>query len=131
MRERLETILLAHLKAQLPDALKSMLAKGHTDDDRHIPYISLDVGEIKPFGELAGDDGIFEAEVSIAIADSAHDIRYGELFKRIRSVISAFADFAYEDDEILVNALWYEGEDDARDENNMGCVLTYKAVMQF
>jgi len=131
MREKIENILFTHLKTSLPANLRSILVHGHSTEDRHIPYISLDVGEIKPFGDFQADDGIFEAQVSIAIADSAHDINYRELFKRIRTVMGAFTNFAYTQDGVEIDALLYEDETDARDDNNMGVVLTYKAIVQF
>lgn len=43
-----------------------MLVRGHSTDDRHIPYISVDVGEIKPFGDMLEVDCIFESEVNVA-----------------------------------------------------------------
>ena len=51
--------------------------------------------------------------------------------KRIRAVMSAFENFSYAEDNILINALYYESETDARDDNNLGCVMTFKAVVQF
>ena len=131
MRENLENILFTKLKASLPAEFKTMLVRGHSTNERHIPYISLDVGELRPFGDLQSTDGIFEADVSVAIADSAHDIEYTELFKRIRAVMSAFENFSYAEDNILINALYYENETDARDDNNLGSVMTLKAVVQF
>lgn len=130
MRERLENILFAQLKASFPAEFKTMLVRGHSTNDRHIPYISLDVGELRPFGDLQSSDGMFEADVSVAIADSAHDIKYLELFKRIRAVMSAFENFSYAKENILINALYFENETDARDDNNLGVVLTYKLVFQ-
>ena len=50
MREKLESILYSKLKASLPAEFKTMLVRGHSTNDRHIPYISLDVGELRPFG---------------------------------------------------------------------------------
>ena len=131
MREKLEDILFTQLKASLPAEFKKMLVRGHSTNDRHIPYISLDVGELRPFGDLQSSDGMFEADVNIAIVDSAHDIEYPELFKRIRAVMSAFENFSYAEDDILINAIYYESETDARDDNNLGCVMTFKAVVQF
>ncbi len=131
MRENLENILFTKLKASLPAEFKTMLVRGHSTNERHIPYISLDVGELRPFGDLQSTDGIFEADVSVAIADSAHDIEYTELFKRIRAVMSAFENFSYAEDNILINAIYYESETDARDDNNIGCVMIFKAVVQF
>lgn len=131
MREKLENILFSKLKASLPAEFKTMLVRGHSTNDRHIPYISLDVGELRPFGDLQSSDGMFEADVSISIADSAHDIEYPELFKRIRAVISAFENFSYAEDDILINAIYYESETDARDDNNMGIILVYRVILQF
>ena len=131
MREEIENILYERLKTSLPAEFKSMLVHGHSTEDRRIPYITFDVGELTPFSDLQAEDGIFEAEVSIAIADSAHDINYRELFKRIRAVMNAFANFIYSDNVIEIDALTYEGESDARDDNNLGCVMTYKAIVQF
>ena len=131
MREKLENILFTKLKASLPAEFKTMLVRGHSTNDRHIPYSSLDVGELRPFGDLQSTDGIFEADVNVAIADSAHDIEYTELFKRIRAVMSAFENFSYAEENILINAIYYESETDARDDNNLGCVMTFKAVVQF
>ena len=74
---------------------------------------------------------MFEADVSVAIADFAHDIEYPELFKRIHAVMSAFENFSYAEDNILINAIYYESETDARDDNNLGCIMTFKVVVQF
>ena len=131
MREKLENILFTKLKASLPAEFKTMLVRGHSTNERHIPYISLDVGELHPFGDLQSTDGMFEADVSVAIADSSHDIEYPALFKRIRAVMSAFENFSYTEENILINALYYESETNARDDNNLGCVMTFKAVVQF
>ena len=131
MREEIENILFNKLKSELPQVFAGMLVRGHTTDARKIPYVSIDVGEIKPFVDLTEEDGIFEASVNIAIADSAHDIRYYELFKRIREVINVLHEFKYESGTIVINALWYDGDSDARDENNVGTVLTYRAIVQF
>ena len=131
MREEIENILFNRLKSELPPALREMLVRGHTTDARMIPYISIDVGEIKPFGDLTEADGIFESEVNIAIADSAHDIRYCELFKRIRAIQDALYEYRYESGQLVINALWFEGDSDARDDNNVGTVLTYRAIVQF
>lgn len=131
MREELEKILYDYLKTSLPAELKTMLVRGHTTDDRHIPYIVLDVGDLKPFGDMQASDGMFESEIIIAIADSAHDIEYKSLFKCIKAVKTALEDFVYSDDNILVNALLLESETDARDDNNLGAVLTYRTIVQF
>lgn len=131
MREEIENILFNRLKSELPQVFAEMLVRGHTTDARKIPYISIDVGEIKPFGDMTEEDGIFESEVNIAIADSAHDIRYCELFKRIRAIQDALYDYRYSSEQLIINALWFEGDSDARDDNNVGTVLTYRAIVQF
>ena len=131
MREEIENILFNKLKSELPPAMREMLVHGHTTDARKIPYISIDVGEIKPFGDLTEADGIFEAEVNIAIADSAHDISYADMFRRSRTVMDILQAYKYESERLEINALWFEGDSDARDDNNVGTVLTYRAVVQF
>lgn len=130
MRKELENILFNHLKTSLPAELKSMLVRGHTTDDRHIPYISIDVGEIKPFGDMLESDGIFESEVNVAIADSAHDINYNAQFLRIAQVRSILGNFTLDNEKYRCEGLWFETENDARDDNNLGIVLTYKLVFQ-
>ena len=130
MRKELENILFDHLKTSLPANLKSMLVRGHTTDDRHIPYISIDVGEIKPFGDMLESDGIFESEVNVAIADSAHVINYDAQFLRIAQVRSILGNFTLDNDKYRCEGLWFEVENDARDDNNLGIVLTYKLVFQ-
>ena len=130
MRKELENILFDYLKTSLPANLKSMLVRGHTTDDRHIPYISIDVGEIKPFGDMLESDGIFESEVNVAIADSAHDINYNTQFERIAQVCSILWNFTLDNEKYRCEGLWFEAENDARDDNNLGIVLTYKLVFQ-
>lgn len=130
MRKELENILFDHLKTSLPANLKSMLVRGHSTDDRHIPYISIDVGEIKPFGDMLESDGIFESEVNVAIADSAHDINYNAQFLRIAQVRSILGNFTLDNEKYRCEGLWFEAENDARDDNNLGIVLTYKLVFQ-
>ena len=130
MRKELENILFDHLKTSLSAELKTMLVRGHSTDDRHIPYISIDVGEIKPFGDMLEIDGIFESEVNVAIADSAHDIDYKYLFPRISEVREIFGNFTLENEKYRCESLWFESETDARDDNNLGVVLTYKLVFQ-
>ena len=130
MRKELENILFDHLKTSLPAELKSMLVRGHTTEDRHIPYISLDVGDVKPFSDMLESDGIFESEVNVAIADSAHDINYDAQFLRIAQVRSILGNFTLDNEKYRCEGLWFEAENDARDDNNLGIVLTYKLVFQ-
>ena len=130
MRLELENILYEHLKTSLPTELKTMLVRGHTTDDRHIPYISIDVGDIKAFGDMLEEDGIFESEITVAIADSAHDINYDAQFLRIVQVRSILGNFILENNKYRCEGLWFSSETDARDNNNLGVVLTYKLVFQ-
>lgn len=130
MRKEIENILFEYLLSALPEAMKPMLVKGHSTEDRHIPYISLDVGDVKPFSDMLESDGIFESEVNVAIADSAHVINYDAQFLRIAQVRSILGNFTLENEKYRCEGLWFEAENDARDDNNLGIVLTYKLVFQ-
>ena len=130
MRKEIEDILFEYLLSALPEAMKLMLVKGHSTEDRHIPYISLDVGDVKPFSDMLESDGIFEFEVNVAIADSAHDINYNAQFLRIAQIRSILGNFTLENEKYRCEGLWFEAENDARDDNNLGIVLTYKLVFQ-
>ena len=131
MKEKLENILYEYLKTNLPSELSKILIKGHTTNDRRIPYIYIDGGEIKPFGDLEVKDGMFEATVNIAVADSAHDIDYKQHFKRTRGIVDILENFSCETDEIVVNGIYLENDTDARDDNNIGSVLSYKVIVQY
>ena len=130
MRKEIEDILFEYLLSALPEAMKLMLVKGHSTEDRHIPYISLDVGDVKPFSDMLESDGIFESEVNVAIADSANDINYNAQFLRIAQVRSILGNFTLDNEKYRCEGLWFEAENDARDDNNLGIVLTYKLVFQ-
>lgn len=130
MRKEIEDILFEYLLSALPEAMKLMLVKGHSTEDRHIPYISLDVGDVKPFSDMLESDGIFESEVNVAIADSAHVINYDAQFLRIAQVCSILGNFTLDNEKYRCEGLWFEVENDARDDNNLGIVLTYKLVFQ-
>lgn len=130
MRKEIEDILFEYLLSALPEAMKPMLVKGHSTEDRHIPYISLDVGDVKSFSDMLESDGIFESEVNVAIADSAHVINYDAQFLRIAQVRSILGNFTLENEKYRCEGLWFEAENDARDDNNLGIVLTYKLVFQ-
>lgn len=130
MRKEIEDILFEYLLSALPEAMKPMLVKEHSTEDRHIPYISLDVGDVKPFSDMLESDGIFESEVNVAIADSAHVINYDAQFLRIAQVRSILGKFTLENEKYRCEGLWFEAENDARDDNNLGIVLTYKLVFQ-
>ena len=130
MRKEIEDILFEYLLSALPEAMKPMLVKGHSTEDRHIPYISLDIGDVKPFSDMLESDGIFESEVNVAIADSAHVINYDAQFLRIAQVRSILGNFTLDNEKYRCEGLWFEAENDARDDNNLGIVLTYKLVFQ-
>ncbi len=130
MRKEIEDILFEYLLSALPEAMKPMLVKGHSTEDRRIPYISLDVGDVKPFSDMLESDGIFESEVNVAIADSAHVINYDAQFLRIAQVRSILGNFTLDNEKYRCEGLWFEAENDARDDNNLGIVLTYKLVFQ-
>ena len=130
MRKEIENILFEYLLSALPEAMKLMLVKGHSTEDRHIPYISLDVGDVKPFSDMLESDGIFESEVNVAIADSAHVINYDAQFLRIAQVRSILGNFTLDNEKYRCEGLWFEAENGARDDNNLGIVLTYKLVFQ-
>ena len=130
MRKEIEDILFEYLLSALPEAMKPMLVKGHSTEDRHIPYISLDVGDVKPFSDMLESDGIFESEVNVAIADSAHVINYNAQFLRIAQVRSILGNFTLDNEKYRCEGLWFKAENDARDDNNLGIVLTYKLVFQ-
>ena len=130
MRKEIEDILFEYLLSALPEAMKPMLVKGHSTEDRHIPYISLDVGDVKPFSDMLESDGIFESEVNVAIADSAHVINYDAQFLRIAQVRSILGNFTLDNEKYRCEGLWFEAKNDARDDNNLGIVLTYKLVFQ-
>ena len=130
MRKEIEDILFEYLLSALPEAMKLMLVKGHSTEDRHTPYISLDVGDVKPFSDMLESDGIFESEVNVAIADSAHVINYDAQFLRIAQIRSILGNFTLDNEKYRCEGLWFEAENDARDDNNLGIVLTYKLVFQ-
>ena len=123
-------ILFECLLSALSDAMKPMLLKGHSTEDRHMPYISINVGDVKPFSDMLESDGIFESEVNVAIADSAHVINYDAQFLRIAQVRSILGNFTLDNEKYRCEGLWFEAENDARDDNNLGIVLTYKLVFQ-
>lgn len=130
MRKEIENILFEYLLSALPEAMKPMLVKGHSTEDRHIPYISLDVGDVRPFSDMLESDGIFESEVNVAIADSAHVINYDAQFLRIAQIRSILGNFTLDNEKYRCEGLWFEAENGARDDNNLGIVLTYKLVFQ-
>lgn len=49
MRKEIEDILFEYLLSTLSEAMKPMLVKGYSTEDRHMPCVSLDLGDVKPF----------------------------------------------------------------------------------
>ena len=76
MRKEIEDILFEYLLSALPEAMKPMLEKGHSTEDGHWQYISHDDADVEPVSDMLESDGIFESEVNVATADSAHDTDY-------------------------------------------------------
>lgn len=130
MKQKIEDIIFKFLKANLPDNLKAMLVKGHSNLDRPIPYICIDCFEQNPFGELDPKCGLFELTINISIADSAHDIDYNIQADRGRNVMRILEEFEYLGDGFIFNYFGFEEDADARDENNIGTVLKYSAIVQ-
>ena len=130
MRKEIEDILFEYLLSVLPEAMKPMLVKGHSTEDRHMPHISLGLGYVKPFSGILESDEIFEPEVNVAIADLAHDINCDAQFLGIAEVRSILGNFTLENEKYRCEGLCFEAENDARDDNNLGIVLTYKLVFQ-
>ncbi len=131
MNLKLEESLCNYLKNTLPNQMGAMVQHGHSVLDRKIPYIVVDCSDAKPFSDLSYSDGIFEITVEIRVADSAHDIDYQVQQKKITAIMEALEVFKYPNDDLLINYFEYEANADARDDNNIGNVLTYKAIVQF
>ena len=55
-------------------------------------------------------DGIFESEVNVAIADSAHVINYDAQFLRIAQVRSILGNFTLDNEKYRCEGLWFEAE---------------------
>ena len=108
-----------------------MLVMGHTTNDRPKPYISIDCEDETLFGDLPPSAGIYEIPVNIAIADSAHDIDYETQEERVLSVMAALEDFESQDPEMRIYSFEFAENPDARDDNNIGNVLHYEAIVQF
>lgn len=52
MKQKFENIIFEYLQSTLPDNLKSMLVKGHSNDERPLPYICVEGGGfIEAFGD--------------------------------------------------------------------------------
>lgn len=130
MKQHFENIVFEYLKRTLPVKLQSMLVKGHSNDTRPIPYICVDCIDPKPFGGLDPKHGLFELTLNISVADSAHDINYEIQSERRRVVETALFDFEYIGDDLKINYFGVEEDSDARDDNNIGDVLKYSAIIQ-
>ncbi len=130
MNLKIENAICDYLKKSLNRDMGAMVQSGHSTLDRKTPYIVVDCSDAKPFGGLFASDGIFELNIDVRIADSAHDINYSTQQKRITAVMELLSAFDYHDDDLLINYFEYEANVDARDDNNIGNVLTYKCVFQ-
>ena len=130
MKLKLENAVFEYLKKSLNRDLAAMLVKGHSNGKRPTPYIVIDCTEPKPFGTLTASDGLFELTVEIRIADSAHDINYDIQQQRIGDIFEALNGFEYFGDDMTVHSFEYEIDSDARDDNNIGNVLKYNAILQ-
>ena len=130
MNLKIENAICDYLKKSLPKEMEAMVQHGHSVLARKIPYIVIDCFDAKPFGEMLAEDGIFETTVDIRIADSAHDIDFNIQQKRVNTVINLLLNFEYSHEDLLLNYFEYETNSDAKDDNNIGNVLTYKCIFQ-
>lgn len=130
MNLKIENAICSHLKKSLTKQMASFVQHGHSKLERKIPYIVVDCFDAKPFAEMNASDGIFELTIEIRIADSAHDIDYTTQQKRITSVMKSLSEFTYLEDDLLINYFEFETNSDAKDDNNIGNVLTYKCIFQ-
>lgn len=130
MKQKVENYIIEQINKILTDDLSAMLIKGHSNNDRPIPYICVDISEFKPFGDLEYSDGLFDVVLNISIADSAHDIDYLIQETRRRSIENAMQDIELESEDFIINYINLEESSDARDENNIGDVLKYGIVLQ-
>ncbi len=131
MKLQLEKEIFRHLNETLDDKFKAMLVMGHSTDDRPKPYIAVDCEDEKPFNDLPPDAGVFEIQVNISIADSAHDIDYDTQQERIDAIYEALENFESQDSTMQIYSFEFSENSDARDENNIGNVLSYIAIVQF
>ena len=131
MKLQLEKEIFRHLSEVLDEKFKPMLVMGHTTDDRPKPYISIDCEDEQPFGDLPPSAGVYEIPVNIAIADSAHDIDYETQEERIFAIMEALENFESQDSAMQIYSFEFAENPDARDDNNIGNVLHYEAIVQF
>ena len=131
MKFQLEKEIFRHLKETLDTKFLPMLVMGHSTEDRPKPYISVDCEDEKPFGELPPSLGLFEIPVNISIADSAHDIDYNTQNERISAIYETLKNFESQDSGMIINSFEITENPDARDDNNIGNVLHFEAIVQF
>ena len=131
MKLQLEKEIFRHLQSVIADEYKPMLVMGHSTKDRPKPYICVDCEDEKPFGDLPPDAGVFEIPVNISVADSAHDIDYDTQEERILAIIDALIDFESQDASMEIYSFEFAENPDARDDNNIGNVINYTAIVQF
>ena len=131
MKLQLEKEIFRHLSVNLDAKFIPMLVMGHTTNPRPLPYISVECEDEKPFADLPQSAGLFEIPVNIAIADSAHDIDYDTQDERITAVYEALENFSSQVPSMIINSFEISENLDARDDNNIGNVLAYAAVVQF
>jgi hypothetical protein len=131
MKLQLEREIFRHLNSVIADEYKPMLVMGHSTKERPKPYISIDCEDEIPFGDLPFDAGVFEIPVNIAVADSAHDIDYDIQEERIIAIIDALTDFESQDPTMQIYSFEFAENPDARDDNNIGNVINYMAIVQF
>lgn len=127
MKLPLEKILFEYLQKNLDSVYVKMLVMGHSTEERPLPYIAVDCEEIKPFGDLSMSDGIASISINIAIADSAHAINYDEQERTVDAIFNCLENFTTE--EILIYSFEFDSMQDARDDNNIGNVLKYTAII--
>lgn len=131
MKDLLEKEILKFLSENLDKKFTVMLVAGHSNSPRSMPYICVDCGDEKPFGDLPASAGLFEIPVNISIADSAHEIDYAIQQERIDAVYEALENFHSSDPNMIINSFEFQENPDARDDNNIGNVMTYEAIVQF
>lgn len=130
MKEEFENYVYEQIKANLDDELSAILIRGHTKEERKIPYIYVDISEWKSLENMHWQDGIYEVVLNIAIADSAYSIDYTKQAEIRRKVESAVENIVLQSDNFLINYISLEEISDARDDNNIGEILNYSIIVQ-
>lgn len=129
MKLRVEKILTEYLKQELP-TMASMVVCGHSAEERPKPYIVVDCHDPKPFGEIPTEYGLLEATVTITTADAIEDTTPNVQNTRLMSVIEKLEDFEYTEDDLVFNELLFQSEGDAKENNDIGSVVEYRAIIQ-